>query len=142
MNSRVHDTIQTGGVMDSQNTQLIQFSSLGENFSLRVPEKEVAKLKAAIDNLNEKVNARFNKNPGLTPLQCAILVALDCVEELNENNNSDSEFYKKVLQQFTKMNKIAKNIESLNALIENQSSGVTQASAAVEQMLGAVGKPL
>ena len=111
MNSRVHDTIQTGGVMDSQNTQLIQFSSLGENFSLRVPVKEVAKLKAAIDKLNEKVNARFNKNPGLTPLQCAILVALDCVEELIENNSSDSEFYKKVLQQFTKMNKIAKNIE-------------------------------
>ena len=49
MNSRVHDTIQTGGVMDSQNTQLIQFSSLGENFSLRVPVIEVAKLKAAID---------------------------------------------------------------------------------------------
>ena len=111
MTCLVHDKILLGGLMDSQNTQLIQFSSLGENFSLRVPVKEVAKLKTAIDTLNAKVNARFNKNPGLTPLQCAILVALDCVEELNENNSSDSEFYKKVLQQYTKMNKIAKNIE-------------------------------
>ena len=34
------------------------------------------------------------------------------------------------------MNQIASNIESLERMIEGQSSGVTQASAAVEEMIG------
>ncbi len=62
---------------EDQNDTFVQFTLFGQSFKLRCEASQKEKLEKAAASLETKGAQMMQNNPSLTPIQVAILVALD-----------------------------------------------------------------
>ena len=65
----------------------VKINVAGMNFSL-VTEDEPAYIEGLAKNLSKKIEEIVESNTNLSVAQAAVLVALDCEDELSKHNNS------------------------------------------------------
>lgn len=64
--------------------QTVAFTVMGMSFNLKVRKKEIKALQQAVKDVQERTSALLRSNPGLTPQQASVLVALNLQTDLNE----------------------------------------------------------
>lgn len=83
-------------------------SLFGESFNLRCTKENKSSLELAVEQIQSKAALMLRDNPNLTPVQAAILVALESQTSLNDYLNSETPF----VNQATKL--ILKIKDSIN----------------------------
>ncbi len=71
-------------VQDQDELQSASFNVMGTSFNLKLRKKEIPALSQAVKDVQERSSALLRSNPGLSPHQAAILVALNLQTDLNE----------------------------------------------------------
>ena len=77
---------------DQDVLQTAAFTVMGMSFNLKVRKKEIPALQQAVKDVQERTSALLRSNPGLTPQQAAILVALNLQTDLNECLTTNTPF--------------------------------------------------
>ena len=69
---------------EDQNDTFVQFTLFGQSFKLRCEASQKEKLEKAAATIEAKGAQLMQNNPSLTPIQVAILVALDLESTKND----------------------------------------------------------